>query len=153
MQMPGDLAGAHPPCIHRHDLVIEPGKPPLVFGDQLRLETRLPVARHIDGQLAGVGHHRLATIAVAGVAGAFVAGKMVIHLRVQCTLGQRLLQRIQQASRIKGFSCGTTRQQPVEQIMRYHRFLASRHMGSPFYPLCPTTHEIPDSPCAGEKRR
>jgi predicted amidohydrolase len=32
-----DLPGAHPPRIHRDDLVIEPRKPALVFGNQLRI--------------------------------------------------------------------------------------------------------------------
>jgi hypothetical protein len=35
-QVPDDLARAHAARVHRDDLVIEAGKPPLVFGDELR---------------------------------------------------------------------------------------------------------------------
>src|SRR4028118_1317307 len=40
-----DLAGAHPPRVHGHDLVAEAGEAALVLGDQLRVEGRQPVAR------------------------------------------------------------------------------------------------------------
>ena len=96
VQVPGDLAGAHAARVHRHDLVIEPGEAALVLGDQLRVEARLTVARHVDRQLAGIGHHGLPAVAVARVAGTVLAGQVMIHLRVQGALGQRLLQRIEQ---------------------------------------------------------
>jgi hypothetical protein len=34
----------------------------------------------------------------------------------------------------------------IQQIRRDHRFFASRHSGTPSYPLCPPTHGNPDSP-------
>ena len=54
--MPDDLAGAHAPRVHRHDLLVEAGKAALVCGDQLRIEARLAVARYVDRQIAGIGH-------------------------------------------------------------------------------------------------
>jgi hypothetical protein len=62
-QMPLDLAGAHAPRIHRHDLVVEAGEAPLVLGDQLRVEGRQPIARDLQIQLAGPGEHGFAAIA------------------------------------------------------------------------------------------
>lgn len=82
---------------------------------------------------------------------AAIAGQVVIHLRVQGTFGQRLLQRIEQAALLKGRTGGTPSQQLVEKIIRYRRLFASGHMGTPFYPLCPPTHGIPDSPMLPEQ--
>jgi hypothetical protein len=145
VQMPDDLAGAHPSGIHGNDLLVETGEPPLVLRDQLRIEVRLPVARDVERQLAGVRRHRLAAVAVAAIAG--LAGfEMVVHLRVQSPLGERLLQLIEQAV---GVECGLrvgTGQKLVEQPVRDSRGLASGHGGSPSFPLCPPAHEIPDSP-------
>lgn len=50
---------------------------------QSRVEARLTVARHIDLQLAGIGHHGLPTVAVARVASAVFADQAVVHLRVK----------------------------------------------------------------------
>ena len=100
-QVPDDLAGAHAARVHRHDLVVEAGKAALVLGDQLRIEARLPVARHLQLDLAGVGRHRLAAIAVAAVAGPVLADEVMVHLGVQRPLGQRLLQIVEQAVRVE----------------------------------------------------
>ncbi len=91
VQMPHDLAGAHVPRVHRHDLFVEAGEAALVFGDQLRVEAGLAVARYVNRQLAGIGHHGLPTVAVPHVIGAAFAGQVMVHLRVQDALGQRLL--------------------------------------------------------------
>ena len=77
LQVPRDLPGAHAARIHRHDLLVEPRKAALIFGDQLRIEARLAVTWHVELQLARVRHHRLAAITVAGVAGAVVAGEVI----------------------------------------------------------------------------
>lgn len=58
------------------DRVIKPLEPPLAFGNQLQSEARLPVARHINVDLAGVGHHRFATVAIAAASGLFLAACM-----------------------------------------------------------------------------
>lgn len=52
--MPHDLARAHAAGVHRDDLVVEAGKPALTLHDQLRIEARLPVPRHLQFELAGV---------------------------------------------------------------------------------------------------
>jgi hypothetical protein len=71
----------------------------------------------------------------------------VIHPSVRYALGQRLLQRIQQAPlRQRGASAAAS-QQLIQQIVRYRRLFASGHIGFPFFPLCLPAHEIPDSPC------
>jgi hypothetical protein len=67
--MPHDLPGAHAPGIHRDNLVVEARKPALVFGDQLRIERRLSIARNFQFDPASLGRHCLAAVAVAAVAG------------------------------------------------------------------------------------
>ena len=47
-QMADDLAGAHAAGVHRDDLVVEAREAALVLGDQLRIEARLAVARHLQ---------------------------------------------------------------------------------------------------------
>ena len=123
-----------------------PGKAALIFGDQLRIEAPLAVTRHVELQLAGVRHHGLAAITIAGVAGAVVAGEVMIHLRVQRSLGQSLLQRIEQPALVERRTRVAAGQQLIEKRIRYRRFFASGHSGSPSFPLYPLTHEIHDSP-------
>ncbi len=53
-RVPGDLAGAHAARGHRDDLVIEPGKPALVPGDEPRIEARLPIPRRLQLEPAAV---------------------------------------------------------------------------------------------------
>src|SRR5690606_20546625 len=114
----------------------------------LRIKARLPVAWHLDCHRAGLGRHRLAAIAVARVANAIVTGQMVVHLRVQRALGQRLLERIKQAALLEGSTGGAASQPLVEKVIGNCRFFASRHRGLLVYPLCPTTHGNPDTPSA-----
>jgi hypothetical protein len=153
VQVSGDLPGAHAARVHRHDPVIEAGETPLVFRDQLRVEARLTVARHVDRQLAGVGDYRLPAVAVARVARIVFPSQVMIHLRVQGAFGQRLLQRIQQAALCQGGASVTAGQQLIQQLVRYRRLFASRHIGTPSFPLCPPAHEIPDSPTAAGGHR
>src|SRR5580700_2562130 len=143
-QMADDLPGAHAAGVHRNDLVVEPWKAALVLGDQLRVKARLAVARHLQLDLPGIGDDRLPAVPVAPVAGR-LAGQMMIHLGVQHSLGQRLLQIIKQAIRVKcGLRVGTS-QKLVEDGIGYTRLFASRHGWAPLLPSCPTPHEIPDS--------
>ena len=109
----------------------------MILGDQLWVEARLAVARHVDRQLAGVGHYRLPTVAVAHVAGAVFASEVVIHLRIQGTLCQRLLQRIEQTALLEGGAGSAARQKLIEKLIRYSRLFASRHSGTPFLPIMP----------------
>ena len=83
VQVPGDLAGAHTPRVHRHDLLVEAGEAALVFGYQLRVKARLAVARHVNRQLARLGQHGFPAVTIARVADAIFSGQMVIHLRFQ----------------------------------------------------------------------
>ena len=63
-------------------LLVEAGEAALVLGDQLRVEGRQPVARDLQGQLAGAGQHRLGAVAVAAVGAAvrLAAVEMVVEL-------------------------------------------------------------------------
>ena len=125
MQMSHDLARAHAARVHRDDLLIEAGKASLIFGDQLRIEARLPVAGNINHKLAGIGHHRLAAIAVAVVVSLILLPKMIIHLGIQSALGQRLLQIVEQTSLIKGCACRTAGKQLVQKLIGYRWGFAS----------------------------
>ena len=137
-QMADDLAGAHAAGVHRDDLVVEPRKPALVLGDQLRIEAGLAVARHLQLDLAGVGDDRLLAITVTPVA-RLLAGQMMIHLGVQNPFGQRLLQIVEQAIRVEGRLGIGASQQLVEDGVRNTRFFASRHGRAPLLPSCPTS--------------
>src|SRR6185369_1178600 len=67
-QMADNLAGAHAAGVHRDNLVVEPRKPALISGDQLRIKAGLAVTRHRQLNPAGVGDHRLFAIAISPVA-------------------------------------------------------------------------------------
>ena len=155
-QMPLDLADAHAAGVHRDDLLVEAGKPPLVLGDQLRIEGRQPIPRNLEVDLAGLGQHRLLAIAVAAVGPAVrLAGlQVMIHLRVQRPLGQRLLQLVQQAVLLERRLRIRAGQQLVQKLIGNNRLFASCHTMSPSphrhgpYTKFPT---LP--PATGESRR
>src|ERR1039457_500511 len=71
--------------IQRDDLVVEPRKAGLVLGDDLRLETPVPVPRRLQIDLAEIAFQFLLAAAVAGVA-AVVARRVV--LLIAYLLGQ-----------------------------------------------------------------
>src|ERR1700693_1693590 len=142
--MPDDLAGAHAAGVHRDDLVVETREPALVLGDQLRIEAGLAVARHLQLDRPGVGDDALPAVAVTPVAG-LLATQMMVHLGVQHPFGQRLLQIIEQAIRIKYPLCVGASQELVKDGVRNTRLFASRHGRAPLLPSCPTPHAIPDS--------
>jgi hypothetical protein len=85
-KMSDDLSHAHAAGVHRNDFLVEARKPPLILGDQVRIEGRLPISRHIQLYPSGVGNHRLLAVAVAAVVRLAVR-KMMVHLRVQHPLG------------------------------------------------------------------
>ena len=51
------------------DLVVEAGEAPFVLRDEARLETALPIARHLDRERAIIGQHRLAAGPIAMIGG------------------------------------------------------------------------------------
>jgi hypothetical protein len=133
--MPGDLAGAEAAGIERHDLLVEAGEAALVFGDQLRVEAALPIARHLEPDPpTGVGQHRLAAIAAAAVPGARLAAEMVVHLGIQRPLGERLLQLIEQAALLQGSGGIRAGEQLVQQLIGDVRCFPSSHGGGPSFP-------------------
>src|SRR3954453_10326775 len=60
-----DLPGRHASRVHGDDLLVEARKPPLIPGDQLRVERAFPIARNTQAQLGILGQHRLLRIAIA----------------------------------------------------------------------------------------
>jgi hypothetical protein len=46
LEVAADLAHRHAARVHRDDLLVEVRKAPLILGDQLRIESAGPVARH-----------------------------------------------------------------------------------------------------------
>src|SRR3954454_1055799 len=143
-QVADDLQGAHAPRVHRDDLVVEAGEAPLVLGDQLRVEARLPVAWYRQLDPARVGDDGLAAVPVAAVAGSLLTAEVVVHLGVQRPFGERLLQLVEQAVRVEGRLRIGAGQQLVENRVGYPRLFASWHVGAPSLLSCPTAHEIPD---------
>ncbi|MCW2319221.1 hypothetical protein M2322_004790 [Rhodoblastus acidophilus] len=105
-QMALDLAHAHVARVHRHDLRVEAWEAPLVFGDQLRVEGRQPVARDRDVDLAGVRQHGLVPVTVAAIRPAvlFALVKVVVDLPIQRPFGERLLQFVEKTIFRKGLS-------------------------------------------------
>src|ERR1700722_2122963 len=92
-----DLPHSQASRIHRHDLVVETRKATLILGDQLRIESPLPVARNRNLQLRRFGQNLLPRVAIAAVTGAAALilhflPKMVVYLGVQHPFRQRLLQ-------------------------------------------------------------
>ena len=144
--MPDDLAGAHAARIHRHDLLVEAGEAALVFRDQLRVEACLAVTRDRQVDPPGVGQHRLGAVTVAAVAR--LACQVVVHIGAQHPLGQRLLQAVEQAVRVKRGPGICACQKLVQELVGNVGRLASGHGGSPL-PSCQPTHKNSDSPPLG----
>lgn len=124
-QMPNDLPGAHPPRIHRDDLVVEARETAPILGDQLRIKTARPVARHLDLDPSRLGRHRLAAITVPAVVALRFLLEMMVHLGVECPFRQRFLQRVQQAALVQRRRSVSACQQLIEKLLRYRRFFPS----------------------------
>lgn len=75
------------------------------------------------------------SLRTASVAVAILAGHIVIHLRVQCSYSVDLLQRIQQATLLRGHIRGTISEQLVEKFLRNGRLFALKQWGSSCLPL------------------
>jgi hypothetical protein len=92
-----DLPHAHAARVHRHDLVVEAGKAPLIALDQLRIERSFPIARNANVDLRVLGQDRLRRVAVATVRTALrcFALQMIVQFGVENPLRQSLLQLIE----------------------------------------------------------
>src|ERR1700738_2451695 len=136
-------------------LLVETGKPPLIFGDQLRIEGRQSVARNFKLDLAGLGENRFSAIAVPAVATAVLLAlvEMMIYLGVQGSFGKRLLQAVEQAVFYKGRFRVGSRQKLIKQLVGNSRLLPSRHTMSPSFPSLWPSHEIYDRPGAAGPMR
>ena len=127
LNVPDDLACAHPTRIHRHDLFVEAWEAALIFSKQLRIETRLPVAWNGKLKPAAIGQNRLSTVAIQAVAGSPFAREVMIHLRVQSPLRQRFLQLIEQPVVLKCRLRVRTRQKLVQDAIWDNRLFSSCH--------------------------
>ena len=66
-QMRADLPVGEPFRRQGNHHVVDPGQPPLPFGDDFRLEAGIPVPRHGNLHRPGVGDYRLGPAPVAGI--------------------------------------------------------------------------------------
>src|SRR3954462_3681664 len=132
-----DLPGRHASRVHGDDLLVEARKPPLIPGDQLRVERAFPIARNTQVQLGILGQHRLLRIAIAviGLARRRLAIEMVVQFRVQDALGQRFLQLVEKP--ILGNPL--LRIAPRQKLVQ--RALLDRHSPPPAASLWPHTQD------------
>src|SRR4051812_11202264 len=132
-----DLPGRHASRVHGDDLLVEARKPPLIPGDQLRVERAFPIARNTQVQLGILGQHRLLRIAIAviGLARRRLAIEMVVQFRVQDALGQRFLQLVEKPILGKHLLRIAPRQKLVQ------RALLDRHSPPPAASLWPHTQD------------
>ena len=96
--MPLDLPNRHSPRIHRDDLIVEAGKPPLIALDQLWIERALPIAGDANVDLRRLGQDRLLRIAVPPIPAPFrgLVVEMIVQLGVQNPFRQSLFQLVEQ---------------------------------------------------------
>ena len=103
-----NLAHREPARVERDDRVIEAREASLVFADQPRLETAVPVARHGERQRAVIRQHGLAAAPIAMIRGVFGLGparhitEMVAQLGAQGPLDDRLLEPADSAVELLG---------------------------------------------------
>src|SRR5437764_8569064 len=137
-----DLPGRHASRVHGDDLLVEARKPPLIPGDQLRVERAFPIARNTQVQLGILCQHRLRLIAIAviGLARRRLAIEMVVQFRVQDALGQRFLQLVEKPILGKHLLRIAPRQKLVQ------RALLDRHSPPPAASLWPHTQDSRQSP-------
>jgi hypothetical protein len=87
-----------------NDHLIDPGQPPLPFGDDFRLEAGIPVPRHGNLHRPGIGEHRLGPAAVTGIAAVaafrvmLAVAEVIVQLAFQRALDDHLGQPAQQAA-------------------------------------------------------
>ena len=133
-----DLADRHAARVHRHDLLVEAGKPALIAGNQLRIERAFAITRNAQIQLGAPGQHRLLRIAITmiGFARRCLAIEMLVELRIQNTLSQRLLQFVKQTVLGKDLLGIASRKQLVQ------RTLLDCHSSPPPASLWPCTQDF-----------
>src|SRR5690242_4092942 len=93
-------------------------------------------SRGTSRSIFAVGERRLPAVAVAAVRAALgrLALEVVVHLRVQRPLRERPLQLVDEAVLAKRGLRITAGQEPVQQLVRDHRRLASCHARVSFSP-------------------
>src|ERR1700758_1857463 len=98
-----DLARGHATCVQPDDLVVKSGEAPPVFTDQHWVEAPMPITRNVKLQFPGIGDYGLAAVTVAVIASVLLrpAAQMVVHLGVEHSLGQPLLQFIDQTTALE----------------------------------------------------
>src|SRR5215470_6042115 len=77
-----DLASRHPARIQREDFVVEAFKAGLPFGNDLRLEGGIAVARNLKGQGAEVAFESLLGVTIARIATARAFGVVLFVAEV-----------------------------------------------------------------------
>ena len=115
--MAADLACRHATRVHREHLVVEAWQAPTVLLHQPRLEAPRAVARHLQLHRPLVAQHALAVVPVTVVARRRLVLRVRVHLRIQCPLGNRLLQIVDQAPATEHFLRVVPRQQLVQQLI------------------------------------
>src|SRR5205814_5455001 len=102
LQMRLDLANRETTGIEADHAIIKTVEPRLSFGDDLRLEAAVAVARHRDLNRPAIADHGLARITVAAVAAAaagrvaFLVSQMFAQLGAERAFQQALLQLLEQ---------------------------------------------------------
>ena len=103
--MRGDLPVGQPFRRQGNHHLIDPGQPPLPFGDDFRLETGIPVPRHRDLHRPRIGKHRLGPPAITGIAAiaafrlVLAIPEVIVQLAFQGTFDHHLGQLAQQPAR------------------------------------------------------
>ena len=87
-----------------------------VAGEQAQEQMR-PHPRHLQLHRTLVAQHTLAVVPVTVVARRRLVLRMRVHLRIQCPLGNRLLQIVDQAPATEHFPRVVPRQQLVQQLI------------------------------------
>jgi len=92
------LAGGQALGRQRDHQLVHPGEPSLPLGHDLRLETAVPVAGHVDLHRTDLGQHRLGAVAVAGIPTVAAGGVVALVAEVigDLTLQRRLNQPFRQ---------------------------------------------------------
>ena len=99
------LSGSRNPC-SRYGLLHQP-----------RLEAPRSVPRHLELHRTLVGQHPLAVVPVTVVARRRLVLQMRVHLHIQCSLGNRLIQIVDQAAATEHFRRVVPSQQLVQQLI------------------------------------
>jgi hypothetical protein len=153
-QVRGDLPVGQPLRRQGNHQLVDPGQPPLPFGDDFRLEAGFPVPRHAELHRPGPGEHRLGAVPIAGIA-AITAGRVmlpiaevIIQLALQGALDHHLGQLPQQPAltgQLQPAGAGPLGQLPQQLLIGRRqlgtvRALAVRHVCHWCLPACQELH-------------